>query len=61
MSSPKESQRGVASALAAVWWIGVPLAFRRVSASLFAYSIDGVWIFSVPALAALATPVAAAF
>lgn len=47
-------------ALAALWWIGLPALVRRVSPSLFACLLDGVWIFAFRRLAMLATPVAAA-
>ncbi|HEV2071519.1 MAG TPA: hypothetical protein VGR26_17155, partial [Acidimicrobiales bacterium] len=45
--------------LPTLWWVGLPLVFRRLSASLFAYLLDGVWIFAFRPLAAVATPVAA--
>ena len=46
-------------ALAGLWWIGLPSLFRRVSASVFAYLLDGVWIFAFRPLAIVATPLAA--
>lgn len=45
-------------AVAMLWWVGLPSLFRRVSASVFAYLLDGVWVFAFRPLAVVATPLA---
>jgi hypothetical protein len=55
--APTSKDRG--AALPTLWWVGLPLLFRRLSASVFAYLLDGVWVFAFPPLATVATPLAA--
>lgn len=42
--------------LARLWWVGLPLVCRRLSASLTAYLLDGVWVFAFRQFAKVATP-----
>lgn len=44
--------------LARLWWVGLPLVCRRLSVSLTAYLLDGVWVFAFRQFAKVATPVA---
>ncbi|MBW3615848.1 MAG: hypothetical protein KY439_11155 [Actinobacteria bacterium] len=57
--SEAEATHERGAVLPTLWWVGLPLVCRRLSASLFAYLLDGVWIFAFRPLAAVATPVAA--
>lgn len=43
--------------LARLWWVGLPSVGRRLSVSVGAYLLDGVWVFAFRQLAKAASPV----